>query len=281
MFGSAKGLKTSILQRGIPARGKRETYHADQDRVHAGSALGYDAAMVQFSSPRLLREASLTSGDRLAEYKRRMAYLTSSFECWRSAWPANGVNKSLASLRRSMNSGTRNRPKGERLHPALEMAVDDRARRHCNSHGMFPQLTAEAVALACRSAANDVRSTRGRPSNEVLTYHVRGMMVLCAWATGKPVTVTRYKGGNFDPQLSSAGSHSIYIVFRELDPRITKTTIADIICKAHASGALVGKTFSDLFPLYGESTASDPASLTFPLVTSMPSLQLQSPIYCL
>jgi hypothetical protein len=76
-------------------------------------------------------------------------------------------------------------------------------------------------------------------------------MILWEWATGISVTASPTTGTRYRPQLTSAGANVIGKILQSTDPRITTTTLMNIVRKTRQKRELVGKTFQDFFPGYG------------------------------
>lgn len=188
----------------------------------------------------------------LREFQKRLAYLLSNYRVF-SAWQGSALssNESLSLLRRAQGPRYRGAPKRERLAPALEVLINVKAkvlaeRRGGDGAGLQPS--------DIRGAAKDVAVTqkpmRGRPSNELLRFHVHAFMALYRQTCGRDLCASTTRNSEYDPNLPAPWGAALPKLFSDIDPAATATAVVNIVLKAHASGAVAGKRFTDFFPFY-------------------------------
>jgi hypothetical protein len=105
-------------------------------------------------------------------------------------------------------------------------------------------------------------------------------MVLHQSMTGKEVTASRMRNSVYDPTMTSVGAQFVETIFRSIDPRVSTTTLVNIVRETRRTGAIDGKSFREHFRFYGGDV--DPET-GFP--RPGPGFRLQSfepvnPIYC-
>lgn len=192
---------------------------------------------------------------RVVEFQRRLAHIDESFRRARNFERGRPTyNEGLRILAKALNPRARRSENSVRLHPALELLIKARwLQRNAGEGGnsVDREPTPSDIWDICEELRDKLKPVRGRPADPNLTYHVRGLMALIQDTCGEPAQATRFKDSVYDPQMTSAGGRVVDLFFRNIDPAITTTALANIICQTHASGAIRGKHFRDFFPFYG------------------------------
>lgn len=210
----------------------------------------------------------------MREYLRRLNHLAESYLFWSSVFASSPtVNQSLTALDRALHHPKRKQHAPMRLHPEIEFAISYLASKE-KEVGWSP--TQQDIQIASRELVRRLRPIKGRPGNRVLRHHVQGLMILCEWASGVPVTASPTTNSTYEPQMSSDGAKVIQSIFQKIDPAVTITSLMNIVRGTRASRAIEGKRFEDFFP--GYASEADPRG---PRVrTSVKVLGTASPIYC-
>ena len=222
--------------------------------VAPAQTIAYNLRMNGEIQPRSL--ASEPAEDRetylIGLFKRRLDYL---FQNYRFAVAhsnrALGFNESLETGARVLNPRARRRPPRRRVDPVIELAINLEALKLARARD--PEATGpepQDVRAASECVVARVHKRRGRPANQILAYHVHAAMALHHQTTGNPLSASMTRNSVYDPNLSACGE-ALLTAFRQIDPRITRTTIVDIIRAGHLSGIVDGKTFEDFFPFFG------------------------------
>jgi len=224
-------------------------------------------------------EPALTPGQqwRFAEFRRRLEYVGESYRYWKEAEKDRPTfNQSLKLLARALQVRNRKSRKLVRLHPLIEIGISmlalDRSR---NSTAEFEPSPAEIESAVCELLRR-TRPIRGRPENLTLRYHVKGLMLLCEWTTGVPVTASPTTNSRYEPQMTSDGAKAIEMAFKRIDPAVTRTTLMNIVRQTRGRRELEGKRFEDFFPFY----QPEPHPEHGPIVRPKIDLHFAHPIYC-
>jgi hypothetical protein len=220
---------------------------------------------------------------RLSEFKRRLAHIDASYRFWSEVFGGvPTINESLSLLKGSLQGPAR-RPqrKRVRLHPEVELLISQFATRQVRqSRGSDAAVEPADIEAACVKVLQLLKPIRGRPISRVLRHYVQALMQLCEWACGEAVTACRTTNGIYAPQMTSAGGRAIERFFRSIDPRITTTSLVNIVIDTRAKNELAGKRFEDFLPLYQPESL---AELELPKANCGPRVKLLGighPIYC-
>lgn len=230
------------------------------------------------------RQSPEKQDPRVTEFRRRLAYLDRSFRQARALEAETGTfNESLRNLAKALNPRARRKWVRARLHPYLELAIKSRwLKRQCAEAEGAPKRTPDPsdILAICAELKAELKLFRGRPPDSNLIYHVQALMALVQQTCGQPATSMRFKDSVYDPQMSSAGGRVIENFFRNIDPSITTTQLANIIAQTHASGAIKGKRFQDFFPFYGGGVDADTGQPVPGPGYRLVSFEPTYPIYC-
>ena len=228
------------------------------------------------SSPNLVvctkRKAEL-----LEEFLKRLDYVLASF---RLGLATVDFNESLTHLKRTVRMGPQKPGRGDRLHPILEILVNQKAWKFARERtiGDEPRLKQDDVEKAAAWVADNITARRGRPRAQLLDHHVAGLMALIQQFTGRPVLESRKSGTDFyDPKL--LGAARILLHLREIDSSITETQLVNKVRDVRRRYAGKPMRFRDSYPLYGAtlSAAGEPV-LAPPL--RLEHFERSVPIYC-
>jgi hypothetical protein len=219
----------------------------------------------------------------VAELKRRLAYLSTSYRLCKSSAPDHiTFNQSLARLKKAVGRPkVPSRPES-RLDPRLELLISNRARKLAGldpaqllgpEHGAFVQQAGIEVA-------QNTRAMRGRPADYCLRHHVEGLMALMQEGCGKPVRALRDKNSVYDPQLPDEISRTFGMVFSAIDPDVTETQLVNIIRSARRKYAGKPMRFRDFFPFYGGTVDEQTMIPTPGPHHRLKQFEIVTPIYC-
>lgn len=218
----------------------------------------------------------------LAEFKKRLGYAQQHFRFGREIESSNaGFNESLEMLDQAIRHPRRKRRIPKQMHPQIGILISHRARRIAQERGedRLRGPGQDDVERAAAWVLANIKPRRGRPADTHLQYHVEAMMCLCEWASGRPVTASTAPHSFYNPQLTSVGADVIWRVLNFVDPKVTKTAVANIIIAARQSRALKGKCFRDYFPLYGGHIDRETGWPVMPPGTELQSFEVSYPIY--
>ena len=224
-------------------------------------------------------DQALTPGQRwrFTEFRRRLEYVGESYRYWKNVEKDRPtVNESLILLNRALHVPSRKRRDQIRLHPMIEIGISMFVLRSRPDRSDISRPSQAEIQEASVELLRRTKPLRGRPRDETLWYHVKGLILLCEWASGVPVTASPTTNSVYDPQMTSDGAKSIEIAFRRIDPSVTKTTLMNIIRRTRAKRELEGKRFEDFFPLYKPEPHPDLGPPVQPTI----DFNIAYPIYC-
>lgn len=211
------------------------------------------------------------------EFLRRLDYVLASFRLGREM---TDFNASLARLKRTVERGRQARARGDRVHPAIEIAINLHARRfaHERTGDAGAPLTPEDVKKAAAWVASTVKPIRGRPRLALLDHHVAGLMALIQQFTGTAVLASRSSGTDrYTPRL--IGAARVLLHLREIDSTITETSLVGKVLKVRRTYAGRPLRFRDFYPLYGATLNADCEPVLTPPFR-LEHFERTVPIYC-
>lgn len=188
-------------------------------------------------------------------------------------------NESLKILAKAVNPRAKRSDTKTRLHPAIEATVTMRWRARYNPDGAPRRPEPSEILEICKELSEKTRPIRGRPPNTALEHHVHALMALIEEMCGIAPRAGPFINSVYGPQMRATGG-IIETFFKFVDPSVTTTTLANIVMRAHRTGAVRGKRFRDFCPFYGGSIDKETGH---PLPS--PGFKLESfepgyPIYC-
>lgn len=163
-----------------------------------------------------------------------------------AAFDGNAFNNDLARLKRAVSRPGKSVAKETRLHPLLELTINQRGRTIANGLGV--PMAEVHVREAAADVARNIRGLRRRPPNDVLRFHVEALMALVQELSGLPVSATRTVNRVYAPQLSKGVSQFLRIFFAKVDPAVTEIALVNIVCAARRKYAAKPMRFVDFFP---------------------------------
>lgn len=189
-----------------------------------------------------------------------------------------------ASVRRMKDATARARGSKrtqQRLHPEVESAINFRARENARARtGMAdPTVVNNDVVKATEELSDKLMVKQGRKDDRVLKHHVEGLMALYQEASGLPVTAQLRKGSDYVPQLPDPKARHIFDNLHAVDPRVTVTQVANIICAARKKHAGRPMRFADYFIGYGAKANAD-GDIELDGSYRLESVEPNFPIYC-
>lgn len=216
-------------------------------RPRSKDPLGVSDHPIAISDP--AREAEL-----VAEFEQKLEHIKWSYI--RSKGPfadfLKKYNDDLARLQKQLKTGDPGTPRGIRIHPLLEKAINDRALEFARQRtgDAQPELECEDVELAAHDVAGSAKAIRGRPKELHLVRHVRGLMALFQQYFGRPVVGSKTHNSVYGPRVSGAAAH-ILEMLNAWGARLTPTRLYNIIDSARTEYAGKRMDFEEFFPLYG------------------------------
>lgn len=240
-------------------------------------ALWYSSAMPR---SRISAEQSAPVVDRewrLHEFRHRLDYVGDSYRYWKDIEASRPTfNESLELLQRELYAPNRRHREPTRLHPMIEIGASMIALKYQAGSILETKFSPAPLEAARHELLRRTKPIRGRPENPTLSYHVKGLILACEWATGVPVTASGTTNSLYDPQMTSDGASAIKFAFRRIDPSVTTTSLVNIVRRVRRRRELEGKRFEDFFPLYRPSPHPHLGMIGCPSV----NLQTAYPIYC-
>ncbi len=214
----------------------------------------------------------------LTEFRKRLEFLKESYRFARKALRDDQIwfNESRRRLRRRVRTKRKAKVRGDRVHPEIEIVITHHARRIAAAEGR--EVSQRDANEAARIAVSLLKSRRGRPENRVLEHHVIGLMALVQNFSLKPVVARRHRNSVYDPHFAEGLSQIVPTVFHNIDPRITTTSLVNIVLKAKRRQDGSEPLFRDLFPFYGASFVEGEIKLRPGL--HLKALELNISIYC-
>ena len=100
---------------------------------------------------------------------------------------------------------------------------------------------------AARATLRSLGPQRGRPQNTHLAWHVQAIMLLLEEITGREVRSSQTKNSVYDPNLSGLGQ-VIEAIFKDLDPSVSKTALANVVRTTRTNRTLEGRRFLEFCP---------------------------------
>lgn len=218
----------------------------------------------------------------LAEFHRRRCHIFEKYALTRNfLGPRDSFIDSLLRLQESLNGKFQPDTIRSRLHPLIELSVNQKAKAHAQKRTGLADaaVTAEDVEIGAREALTALRPRRGRPKDPILSHYVEGLMALTQNLLGKPVMMQARKNSVYDPQATSEAGRILLMMVQAMEPAATETAIVDIVNRARRRYAGKRMEFLDFFPCYGATM--DEATGEIKL---RPGLQIQqmnwaAPIY--
>lgn len=190
----------------------------------------------------------------VAEFRRKLDHVKWSYI--RSRGPLEDslkrYNADLKRLQETLKTGDPGKPRGVRMHPLLEKAINDRALGYARQRTgeEEPELECEDVERAAHEVAARAKAFRGRPKDLHLIRHVRGLMALCQQYEGRPVVGSKSHNSVYDPRVTGA-AEQILLMLNAWGAKLTPTRLYNLIDDARSEYAGKWMVFEDFFPLYG------------------------------
>lgn len=218
----------------------------------------------------------------VAEFLCRLECIVDNYKFWRNCLGKEvSLNSSLDRFERAAKQKRPSRRKLTRLNPMLEGALSARADSEARdrSGADDPQVACGDLNVAAKWVLENVKPVRGRPDDEVLRHHVEGLMALVQEMSGKPVLAARDRNSVYDPHLGEGVSQIIALVFRDIDPSISETTLVNLVLEARRKYAGQRMRFVDFFPHYGAGVGQD-EGITLGSGLAFEVVGTNIPIYC-
>ncbi|RED11014.1 hypothetical protein [Parasphingopyxis lamellibrachiae] len=181
------------------------------------------------------------------KYARRLAWVDQHYWTGRLLFgKPRELNASLGRLRKIL--AQQNRIPSS-LHPMLIVAIDIQAHYAANDGDISGSMKpTEAQHLEAAKHLADKIKLPKRPRDDLLRFHVEAVMAIIIEATGLRVTASRTKNSLYDPRLSEGVSQSVEIAFAQIDPEVSRTTLANIVVDARKKYAGKSMRYDDFFP---------------------------------
>lgn len=241
------------------------------------------ARLPLISRPQLPRQVSMDPPpERIreitAEFSKRLAFVQGNFRFAQKTLRDDQIwfNESLRRLRRRVKSTRKAKVRGERVHPEIETVITLHARRLAAENGR--EVCQRDANEAARIAVTELKSRPGRPENRALEHHVIGLMALIQNFSGRPVAARRSRNSVYHPHFPDRLSQIVPEFFKNIDRRITTTSLVNIVLRVQREQAGKEQRFLDLFPFYGASVIEGEIKLRPGL--RLEAMELNIPIYC-
>jgi len=213
----------------------------------------------------------------MGEFKNRLQYLTQSYHVFKHVLSdRESLNESLERLRRALKRKRILKSKGTRLHPEIELLLSHHARQFAEAEGVA--VNEDHIRAAGERVIETIKPRRGRPDNNILDYHVAGLVALIHEFSGKPVLGHRYKASVYEPGFPEGISQIIPIIMKKWDESITTTQLVNVVRKIRKKYAEKPLRFCDLFPTYGITLENHGFKPQKGISIEMKNLNI--PIYC-
>ena len=209
-----------------------------------------------------------------------LRHIVGSYRVWSAQLgTSRDYNASLNKLKRSVASGRRTGRKRVRLHPWLELAINERWRREIG-HAVDRTPTLAEMEAAILHAASTLQPIKGAPRHDVLKHHVACMMAWVFEATGKRIKAVQTRYGDYDPHLVGKLGQGLLRLFQHLDPQITETKLVNLVRALSRPGSPVEQGFRSLCPDIGGSCEPGTAPPVLGPGLRVERFGINSPLYC-
>lgn len=197
---------------------------------------------------------------RLAEFRRRLAYIDQHYRMGRHAY---GIQTDLNDVIRKLKAAATGRLSSgdtyRRLPPMLETIVSLHARRFARERTGHEgtNIECEDVAKAVDHVANCLSPIGHRPPDHNLIHHVEGLIALIQEFSGLSVIPRRNLNSDYNPHFAPGVSQIVPMIFKQLEPSVTIGRLVSIGEAARRKWAGRKPTFREYFPGYGLQPGPD------------------------
>lgn len=216
------------------------------------------------------------------EFVRKAQYAIQSFRVARLIENKFGTVEASIRLMKDATARARGSKRTQkRLHPEVEIAINAYAREIARVRtGKAETIVVHNdVVMAATELSGKLSVKQGRKCDRVLKHHVEGLMALYQETSGLPVSAQLRNGDEYVPQLPDPKARHIFDNLHAVDPSVTVTQVANIICAARKKHAGRPMRFADYFIGYGAKANAD-GDIELDGSYRLESVEPNFPIYC-